>query len=426
MACRRSHAAWITALPTRRSPPARSTSWISIRPTPRSSATASRSSRMTAATFPPTRQSCCIGAMQQDCLVGGKVAAVIREDRNAVALDLGVGRVKIHDVDLAGGECLVGKAVIQAAWLLRQAIRRLQARPAVAPAEELVRKAEAQSGTARELGNRVQRRIAPRAQRVAVAEAQRQRSGKTQRGEPAIDFAELQPVFGAQDFIGDRAGVFRIDIDGVVLERGNEDRRIAEPRLVLAACRLREDLAEDVRLREPLRADADRLLRVDGTGGHEQKKGAYAARSHLPPVVRNCSRARLAYKPSWRTSSACVPCATIAPRSMTTMRSACCTVARRCAMASVVRPLSSAASACCTMRSLAASSELVASSSSNIGRSVSRARAMDSRCRWPPDSVTPRSPSAVSIPWGRRSMNSSAKALAHAAMASSRLASGRP
>src|SRR2546425_12760116 len=65
--------------------------------------------------------------------------------------------VKIHDVDLAGGERFVGEAVIQAARLLRQAIRRLQSRPAVAPAEELVRKTEAQVGTRREIGNRVQR-----------------------------------------------------------------------------------------------------------------------------------------------------------------------------------------------------------------------------------------------------------------------------
>jgi len=55
---------------------------------------------------------------------------------------------------------------------------------------------------------------------------------------------------------------------------------------------------------------------------------------------------------------------------MTTMRSACCTVARRCAMASVVRPLSSAREPAAPLRSLAASSELVASSSSNIGRSA--------------------------------------------------------
>src|SRR2546426_7789222 len=35
------------------------------------------------------------------------------------------------------------------------------------------------------------------------------------------------------------------------------------------SCRPREDLAEDVRLREPLRADADRLLRLDGARSEE-------------------------------------------------------------------------------------------------------------------------------------------------------------
>jgi hypothetical protein len=55
------------------------------------------------------------------------------------------------------------------------------------------------------------------------------------------------------------------------------------------------------------------------------------------------------------------------PRSITTMRSAFSTVARRCAMTMVVRSCMSRSSACCTSRSLSASSALVASSSSRIG-----------------------------------------------------------
>ncbi len=108
------------------------------------------------------------------------------------------------------------------------------------------------------------------------------------------------------------------------------------------------------------------------------------------------------------------------------MRSALRTVARRCAMTSVVRPRASRSSACATWRSLSASSELVASSSSRIGRSASSARAIEMRWRWPPESLTPRSPRSVSKPCGRRSMNSSACAAAHASRTMASVASGRP
>ena len=82
------------------------------------------------------------------------------------------------------------------------------------------------------------------------------------------------------------------------------------------------------------------------------------------------------------------------PPSSTTIRSAPTTVASRCAMISVVRPAISRSSASCTMRSLSASSALVASSSSRIGRRrASRARsrgAAAARRR----ARTPRSPSS--------------------------------
>ena len=118
-----------------------------------------------------------------------------------------------------------------------------------------------------------------------------------------------------------------------------------------------------------------------------------------PPRLRpapNCSSASRAYSGLAESSSACVPLATIRPRSMTTMRSAFCTVARRCAMTIVVRRAISFSSACCTSSSLAASSELVASSSSRIGGSLRIARAIAMRWRWPPESRMPRSPRNVS------------------------------
>ena len=59
-------------------------------------------------------------------------------------------------------------------------------------------------------------------------------------------------------------------------------------------------------------------------------------------------------------------------------------------------------SASCTARSLSASRADVASSSSRIGASLRMARAMAMRWRWPPDSVTPRSPICVAKPCGKR------------------------
>jgi hypothetical protein len=65
-------------------------------------------------------------------------------------------------------------------------------------------------------------------------------------------------------------------------------------------------------------------------------------------------------------------------------------------MMKVVRPAISALSAFCTRASVAASSALVASSRISTGGSLSSARAMARRWRWPPESADPRSPTIVS------------------------------
>ena len=57
-------------------------------------------------------------------------------------------------------------------------------------------------------------------------------------------------------------------------------------------------------------------------------------------------------------------------------------------------------------------SRLDVASSSSRTRGLARiARAMATRCRWPPDSRTPRSPTTVSYPFSNASMNSSACAM---------------
>mmetsp|Transcript_9965 Transcript_9965/g.25651 ORF Transcript_9965/g.25651 Transcript_9965/m.25651 type:complete len:81 (+) Transcript_9965:244-486(+) len=73
-------------------------------------------------------------------------------------------------------------------------------------------------------------------------------------------------------------------------------------------------------------------------------------------------------------------------------------VDRRCATVTVVRRCFaiSSSSAACTMRSLSLSSADVASSSSMIDGLRTSARAIATRCFWPPLSIPPRRPTCVS------------------------------
>ena len=68
---------------------------------------------------------------------------------------------------------------------------------------------------------------------------------------------------------------------------------------------------------------------------------------------------------------------------------------RRWVIKSVVRPYSTFLSAFCSSSSVALSIALVASSSIKIRGLANRARAMARRCRCPPESVAPRSPTSV-------------------------------
>ena len=86
------------------------------------------------------------------------------------------------------------------------------------------------------------------------------------------------------------------------------------------------------------------------------------------------------------------------PCSRTTMRSASRIVDRRCATTRVVRPFMRRPSASFTSSSDSGSRALVASSSRRIRGSRTSARAIASRCRWPPERRAPRSPTTVSQP----------------------------
>mmetsp|Transcript_112273 Transcript_112273/g.194979 ORF Transcript_112273/g.194979 Transcript_112273/m.194979 type:complete len:201 (-) Transcript_112273:1565-2167(-) len=95
---------------------------------------------------------------------------------------------------------------------------------------------------------------------------------------------------------------------------------------------------------------------------------------------------------------------------MTRMRSAFWIVDSRCATTTVVRPSINFSIACCTICSDSPSRALVASSRSRIEGSRTRARAMATRCRWPPLSLSPLAPHLVSYPSFILMMNSWAKA----------------
>ena len=114
------------------------------------------------------------------------------------------------------------------------------------------------------------------------------------------------------------------------------------------------------------------------------------------------------------------------PRSSTTMRSASRMVDSRWAMTRVVRPCIRCSRACRNWLSLTASRWDVASSSTNTGAFFSRARAMAIRCRCPPDSCIPRSPTMVSYPSGKAVMKSWQFACLAASSSSASEASGRP
>jgi hypothetical protein len=84
------------------------------------------------------------------------------------------------------------------------------------------------------------------------------------------------------------------------------------------------------------------------------------------------------------------------PWSITTRRSIAAMVDSRCAMATTVLPSISRYRLAWIAASTSLSSALVASSSSRMGASLSITRAIAMRWRWPPESLTPRSPTWAS------------------------------
>ena len=122
----------------------------------------------------------------------------------------------------------------------------------------------------------------------------------------------------------------------------------------------------------------------------------------------------------------CVPCSTISPFCITTIKSAFCIVDSLCAITIDVLFFIMFSRASCTKRSLSVSRAEVASSNIIIGGFLSTARAILKRCFCPPESLFPESPILVSMPCGNSFTNSQALAIFKASITSSFVASSFP
>ena len=119
-----------------------------------------------------------------------------------------------------------------------------------------------------------------------------------------------------------------------------------------------------------------------------------------------------------------VPISVTRPSSTTATRSASCAVCSRCAIATTVRPSTTAASDRSRWRAARGSSSDVASSSTRVCGSASTRRASATCCDWASPSAWPPLPTTVSSPRAARSAHSCASTARSARLSSSRVAPG--
>mmetsp|Transcript_46441 Transcript_46441/g.132389 ORF Transcript_46441/g.132389 Transcript_46441/m.132389 type:complete len:96 (+) Transcript_46441:2372-2659(+) len=95
-------------------------------------------------------------------------------------------------------------------------------------------------------------------------------------------------------------------------------------------------------------------------------------------------------------------------------------------MTTVVRPCMTLSKASCTSRSVSVSRALVASSINRTAGSLSTARAIATRCFWPPERDRPSCETSVSSPCGRWAANLATPAMRAASPTRAALAAGAP
>ncbi len=209
-----------------------------------------------------------IQAVEQHGVVAREEAAVVFQHGQVQTTDLGVRRVELHAVDLAAADRLIREVVLDAAHLPHpQAVVRGQARPAVLPRQELVREREAELGVRLEVRDAPDpqplRRLPAHRQRVAVVEAEGVADADALWAQGGAHRFETRPARGLKDRLGDRAGVFRVEVHLALLQRLEHDVRAPQVGSVLYGRLSRpgpqhpQRLAQDPRLRERLGADPD-------------------------------------------------------------------------------------------------------------------------------------------------------------------------
>ena len=117
-----------------------------------------------------------VRAEEQHGIVGREIMAIVVEHRQAVLVDLGVGRVDVDRIDLLLRDRLVGEAMIETARRGEgQVVRALQSGPSVGTSDELLRKAKPELRMCLEIGQSRDafgaRVIGAQRQRISVVEA---------------------------------------------------------------------------------------------------------------------------------------------------------------------------------------------------------------------------------------------------------------
>src|SRR5262249_33848994 len=133
--------------------------------------------------------------VEEHCVVARKELLVVLERPQAKALDLRVGRVDVHHVDLARRDCVVREAVVQARWRWkRPAVRGLQTWPAVGATDEFLRETELEIGMLAEVAERADterlRAVVDHRERIAVGKAQRYADAEPHRRERAVQLID--------------------------------------------------------------------------------------------------------------------------------------------------------------------------------------------------------------------------------------------
>ena len=145
-------------------------------------------------------------------------------------------------------------------------VRRLQSRPAVAAADELLRQAELQArvlGKVRERADPERlRAVLAHRERIGVVEAEPHRDAEALTCEGGIEILDARTAVDLEYLPRDRPRVFGVEVDRACLERREHDAGVAEARTVLdvnlAFDRPAQHLAQDVGLGKALGADAQR------------------------------------------------------------------------------------------------------------------------------------------------------------------------